>query len=83
MQYNVTSRDSTLLLEPYFTLTNQANWRSQEVQVMVKVPTGKSVFLGANLDRLHFDFENTNNIRNKEITGKTWMMTPEGLSLKK
>jgi phage shock protein PspC (stress-responsive transcriptional regulator)/predicted Zn-ribbon and HTH transcriptional regulator len=82
IQYNVTSKDSTLILEPYFILTNQSKWRRQEVEVTVKVPTGKSVHLGANLNRLQFDFENTNNIWNQEMTGKTWLMTPEGLSLK-
>jgi len=40
------------------------------------------VHLGQNLDQLHFDFENINNIWDQEMTGKTWVMTPEGLSLK-
>ncbi|HZL09491.1 MAG TPA: PspC domain-containing protein [Prolixibacteraceae bacterium] len=82
IQYNVTSKDSTLLLDPYFTIENQAKWRNQEVQITVKVPTGKMIHLDTNLGQLHFDFENINNIWNKDMTGKTWIMTPEGLSLK-
>ncbi len=81
--YNTASKDSTLTLDPNFTIGNQSKWRSQEVFVTVKVPTGKMIHLSSNLDRLHFDFENINNMWNKEMTGKTWTMTPEGLSLKK
>jgi phage shock protein PspC (stress-responsive transcriptional regulator) len=82
IQYEVNSKDSTLVLDPYFTLANQAKWRNQEVQITVKIPNGKMVHLGKNLDQLYFDFENINNIWNKEMTEKTWLMSPEGLTLK-
>lgn len=82
IQYDLNSKDSTLVLAPYFTIGNQGKWRNQEVLVTVKVPTGKSVHLGKNLNRLRFRFENINNIWSPEMTGKTWVMTPEGLSLK-
>jgi phage shock protein PspC (stress-responsive transcriptional regulator) len=82
IQYNATSKDSTLVLEPFFTLSDQAKWRNQEVVVTVKVPKGKMVHLGPNLDRMYFDFENINNLWSKDMTGKTWVMTSEGLSLK-
>lgn len=82
IQYDVSSKDSTLVLNPFFTLDNQAKWRNQEVLVTIKVPKGKMVHLGTNLNQLYFDFENLNNLWNKEMTGKTWIMTPEGLSLK-
>jgi len=80
--YNITSKDSTLTLDSYFTIGNQTKWRKQEVLVTVKVPAGKMIHLSSNLDQLHFDFDNINNMWNKEMTGKTWTMTPEGLSLK-
>lgn len=82
IQYELTSKDSTLVFDPCFTIGNQGKWRNQEVQVTVKVPIGKSVYLGENLNRLRFNFENINNIWGPEMTSKTWEMTPEGLSLK-
>lgn len=82
IQYNMISRDSTLVFDRYFAIGNQTKWRSQEVQVTVKVPVGKMVHLGKSLNQLHFDFDNINNIWSGEMTGKTWVMTPEGLSLK-
>jgi len=82
IQYNFTSKDSILILDPFFVIGNQAKWRNQEVQITVKVPTGKLIHLDTKLDQLNFDFDNINNIWNKEMTGKTWEMTPEGLALK-
>ncbi|MDP3435395.1 MAG: hypothetical protein Q8T04_20850, partial [Bacteroidota bacterium] len=81
IQYEVNSNDSTLVLDQFFTLDNQAKWRNQEVLVTVKVPKGKMVHLDNDLDQMQFDFENLNNLWNKEMTGKTWIMTPEGLAL--
>ena len=82
IQYDFATKDSTLVLNRFFILGSQAKWRKQEVVVTVKVPAGKQVYLGKDLDRLHFDFDNVNNIWSKEMTGKTWTMTPEGLSIK-
>jgi len=78
----VNSKDSAVVLEPYFLLANDGKWRNQEVLVTVKVPKGKMVHLGKNLENLYFDFENLNNLWGNEMTGKTWIMTPEGLAVK-
>ena len=82
IEYNVTSNDSTLALNRYFMIGNQSKWRDQQVQVIVKVPKGKMIHLDEDLNQLHFDFDNINNIWDPEMAGKTWIMTPEGLSLK-
>lgn len=82
INYELNTIDSTLTLSPYFTLADDAKWRSQDVQVIVKVPKGKMVYLGKNLDQIEFDFENINNLWGSEMTGKTWIMTNEGLKLK-
>lgn len=82
IKYELSAKDSTLTVAPYFTLANEAKWREQDVQVILKVPKGKMIHLGKNLDQIDFDFENLNNLWGSEMTGKTWIMTPEGLKLK-
>jgi len=82
IKYEITSKDSTLVLNPYFTIGNQSKWRGQQVQVIVKVPKDKMIHLDEKLDQLHFDFENLNNMSDPEMAGKTWKMSPEGLLLK-
>lgn len=80
--YNCTSKDSTLYLDRFFTLENQAKWRKQEVAVTIKIPVGKQVHLGKNLEKLHLNIDNLNSVWGKEMTGKRWEMTADGLSLK-
>lgn len=82
IEYEVSSKDSTLELNRFFTIGNQSKWRDQQVQITIKVPKGRMIHLDENLNQLIFDFENINNIRDREMAGKTWIMTPEGLSLK-
>ncbi len=82
IDYTIDSKDSTLVLDPYFVIGNQAKWRSQEVLVTVKVPQGKQVRLGKDLDELRLNIDNLNNLWDEEMTEKTWVMTPEGLKLK-
>lgn len=83
IDYQLVSRDSTLVLDRFFTLAENDKWRNQELEVVIRVPRGKSVHLGDKLDLLHFGFDNVNNMWPGEMTGKTWSMTPEGLSLAK
>lgn len=83
IQYEVKSQDSILVLNPYFTLSNNARWRDQEVQVTVKVPKGKKVQLGANLDQLPYDFDGTNNPWQNERTGQNLVRTPGNLAMHK
>jgi hypothetical protein len=82
INYELSSKDSTLTLAPYFSLTSESKWRGQDVEVIVKVPKGKMVHLGKNLDQIEFDFENLNNLWGSEMTEKTWIKTTEGLKLK-
>lgn len=82
IDYTINSTDSTLVLQPFFVIGDQAKWRSQEVLVTVKVPQGKQVRLGKDLDELRLNIDNLNNLWNEEMTEKTWTMTPEGLKLK-
>ncbi|MGE5427997.1 MAG: PspC domain-containing protein [Methylococcaceae bacterium] len=82
IDYNFTQKDSTLLFDPYYILKDNAKWRNQEVNMVLKVPQGKSVFLGEKMKAIINDIENTNNIYDDDMVGKYWTMTPEGLTLR-
>lgn len=81
IQYEVKSQDSILVLSPYFTLSDNARWRDQEVQVTVKVPKDKKVHLGANLDQLPFDFDSADNVWEREKTGQTIIHKSDTLAM--
>jgi phage shock protein PspC (stress-responsive transcriptional regulator) len=83
IDYNFVQKDSTLRLDPYYFLKDNAKWREQEVTMTLKVPEGKSIFLNNKMAGIIYDIENTENMWDGDMVGKTWTMTAEGLALKK
>jgi phage shock protein PspC (stress-responsive transcriptional regulator) len=83
IDYNFVQKDSTLRFDPYYFLKDNAKWREQEVTMTLKVPEGKSVFLNSKMADIIYDIENTENMWDGDMVGKTWTMTAEGLALKK
>jgi phage shock protein PspC (stress-responsive transcriptional regulator) len=81
--YNFAQKDSTLHFDPYYLLKENARWRDQEVYLTLKVPEGKSVYLNEKMKNIINDIQNTENMWDGDMVGKTWTMTADGLSLKK
>lgn len=80
--YNFAQTDSTLYLDPYYSLKEGKRWLGQEVDMTLKVPEGKSIFLSEEMVKIIFDVENVSNTWDKEMVGKYWEMKPEGLTWK-
>jgi phage shock protein PspC (stress-responsive transcriptional regulator) len=82
IDYNFSVKDSILAFDPYYFLKDRAKWRDQEVMITLKIPEGKSVFLDKKMTDIIYDIENTENMWDGDMVGKTWTMTPDGLALK-
>lgn len=80
--YNFAQKDSTLQLDPYYLLNDDAKWREQEVTMILKVPEGKSIFMNEKMTSIISDIENVNNMWDGDMVGKYWTMTSHGLTLK-
>jgi phage shock protein PspC (stress-responsive transcriptional regulator) len=80
--YRYELKDSTLTFDPYFILDEGVKWRGQEVNITIKVPEGKAVYLSDDLAKIIKDIENVSNTWDGDMVGKTWVMKPEGLTLK-
>lgn len=80
--YNYNLSDSTVVFDPYFFLGEGGKWRNQEVFITVKVPEGKTIYLGDGMEDIIHDIENTSNTWDNDMVGKFWTMQPEGLTLK-
>lgn len=80
--YRFEHKDSTLYFDPYFILGKDEKWRGQDVEITVKVPDGKAVYLNENIVEIINDIENVSNTWDNDMVGKTWEMKPEGLTLK-
>ncbi len=79
--YNYELNDSTLTFDPYFFIKEGAKWRDQEVDITLKVPEGKTVYLGDKMINIIHDIENVSNTWDGDMVGKYWEMKPEGLTL--
>ncbi len=77
--YNYDISDSTLVFDPYFFIEEGGKWRDQEVEITLKVPEGKTVYLGKNMIKIIHDIENVSNTWDGDMVEKYWEMTPEGL----
>ncbi len=76
LDYNFSNRDSTLFLDPYFSLEENRGWRKQKLELSLEVPLNKSIAMPEGVDNilchpLHHKL--------KHAGGKKWTMTAEGL----
>jgi len=83
IEYTFTQKDSTLRFDPYYTIKENKRWLDQEVDITVKVPRGKSIYLGEKMEKIIYDIENVSNTWDGDMTGKYWEMTDLGLQEKK
>ena len=82
IDYRYELKDSTIYFDPYFILDKDVKWRGQEVDITVKVPEGKAVYLDEELVKIIYGIENVSNTWDRDMVGKTWIMEPDGLTLK-
>ncbi|MDD4426492.1 MAG: hypothetical protein PHS40_11250, partial [Mariniphaga sp.] len=80
--YSYSLNDSVLLVDPYFHLDEEKKWRDQKVNITVKVPEGKTIFLDEGMVDIIYDIENVTNTWDGDMIGKFWEMKPEGLTRK-
>lgn len=81
INYTYQLNDSTIIFDPWFVLAENTKWRDQEVEITVKIPVGKSIFMGENLVKIIHDIENVSNTWDGDMVGKFWDMKPDGLTM--
>ncbi|MDQ3192299.1 MAG: PspC domain-containing protein [Bacteroidota bacterium] len=78
--YNYMQTDSLIDFDDYFRISNNDKYRFQQVYITVKVPEGKSVELSPLLKKMLHNVENINSVDDRNMAGKKWKMTSEGLT---
>ena len=69
-----------LFLNNYFSFNSTDKYRAQSVDVLIKLPKNKIVYLDNSLKKLLYDVENVNGIYDSEMSRKYWKMTANGLT---
>jgi len=78
VEYNVSQKDSIVIFDPYFIISKKL-WRFQSINVVVKIPDGKKVFISEGLTGIIKDIDINGEYWINEIGGKYWIMTKGGL----
>jgi phage shock protein PspC (stress-responsive transcriptional regulator) len=77
--YEIVQDDSVIRFSRDFILTKPNKFRSQKIRMVLKVPVGKSVFIGENMEDIIYDIKNVTNTWDNDMIGHTWTMTNRGL----
>ncbi len=79
INYKFEQQDSVLRFADHYDLNKGTKFRGQHIKLILRVPVGKSVFLGSGMGDVIYDVKNRTNTYDLDMIGKTWTMTPKGL----
>ncbi len=79
VNYQVVQQDSILRVSQNYQIPRGDKFRNQKVQLVLKVPVGKSVHLGKFTDEVIYDIKNVTDTYDGDMVDKTWTMTENGL----
>ena len=61
-------------------IPGKSSWHAQAINIHLKVPLNKTVYLSDDMIKIIYDIKNTSNTLDDEMVGKYWTMKPEGLN---
>jgi len=79
MNYKFEQQDSLILFDQSFTISKDVKFRNQKINLILRVPVGKTIYLDENSRYVIYDIDNVTNTYDGLMTGHYWQMTPRGL----
>ncbi len=79
IEYHLTQTDSLLNFDDFFVIDRMEKWRNQQVEVMLKVPQGKTIYIDKNMANFIYDVENVTETLDGDMVGRRWKMSSKGL----
>lgn len=81
--YSITSSDTVATLDPLFFVPRRSKWKNQSVTVTLFLPEDYAVYLDESLLPILNSHQPYSNYWPDEMVGKTWVMTSNGLRVKR
>jgi len=81
INYKFTRQDSLITFQPWYMLPDKSVWRNQQVEIILKVPENKTIYMSDEIVRIIHDIKNTSDTWDGDMGGKYWTMKPAGLEL--
>ncbi len=79
IKYELIQQDSLLSFNDFFSMEMSEKWRDQEVEVLLKVPEGKVIYMDQSLVHFIYDIKNVTDVYDDNMLGRRWKMTSKGL----
>jgi phage shock protein PspC (stress-responsive transcriptional regulator) len=79
IDYKIFISDSIIKFNEIFTVAANEKFRIQDIEVILKVPKGKVIFLDKNMAGIINDVENVTNTYDGDMVNRRWIMGPNGL----
>jgi len=80
IHFNYVQQDSLVRFSPWVDMPRADKLRAQYVRYIVHVPMGRAVHFNGGIGLMLDDVKNASNTWDDEMVGRTWTMTPNGLS---
>lgn len=79
MEYAFEQSDSLILFDDFFKMNTTEKFRNQEMEIVLYIPVGKSIYLDNDMEDIIYDIDNVTNTRDDHMLDHTWLMTQSGL----
>jgi phage shock protein PspC (stress-responsive transcriptional regulator) len=79
IEYSFLQIGSIISFSPFYSLTRDNGYHFDEVQIKLMVPEGKAIELSEGTERIIYDIENVTDTWDRDMIGKIWTMTEDGL----
>ncbi|MFO0356651.1 MAG: PspC domain-containing protein [Sphingobacteriaceae bacterium] len=79
ISYNYTLDSTGLVLDEIFYTGEEQKFRVQEIEIIVKVPKERTIYLDASLKNIIYDVDNITNTYDQDMLRRRWKMTDKGL----
>ncbi len=77
--YDCRQEGDVLLVSPVIRFSTTDKLRAQDAHFTLQVPLGGSVFFRPGSKHIIYDVDNVTNTLDREMVGRSWTMTPDGL----
>lgn len=81
LEYKWILKDTMLVFDPYFVSPQMKKWLFPNMEIIIKIPVGKQVYLATSLEDYMSDTPNYENLSERDMVSKKWIMKRNGLSL--
>lgn len=79
INYNFEISDSTMLLDPMFTIDNTYKWRAQKMYIELYIPIGTKINFSKAFNTFFNEEPLQQNSKNKDLSKKNWVISDDGL----